>query len=208
MFLAEVLTTVTEGLKRTFSDVYPVTDFRGIYVSVEYPAEETNYPAIWVGFEPTGSLVRAGIDHTEYIEQEVDGETRFGMVTRWRFQGTVQYTIISLSSLSRARLADEIIRTVGFGEMEEGRGAFRAFIEDNPLIGLQMDHDTIEMRGVSETPGTPWGTDAIMYEVTMTSKVVGEFVSDPTGLMVPLSEVKIYATAEGQEEGSSPDVSL
>lgn len=206
MFLAEVLTAITEGLKRTFNDEYPVADFRKLHVSIEYPVAEASYPAIWVGFEPTSTLVRAGINHVEFLEREVDGETRFGQVTRWRFQGTVQYTVISLSSLARARLADEVIRTIGFGELEEGRGTFRDFIEDNPLIPLSMDYDTIEMRGVAETPGTPWGTDDILYEVTMTSRVVGEFLSDPQGILVPLTAIRVYATPEGQDEEPSPDV--
>lgn len=208
MFLAETMTAITEGLKRTFNSTYPVADFQDLFISIEYPAQQAEYPAIWVGFEPTGSLVRAGIDHKEYLEHVSGDDTTFGEVTRWRFEGTVQYTVLSLSSLARARLSDEVIRVVGFGEMEEGRGVYRQFIQDNPLIALTMDHDRIEMRGMAETPGTPWGTDDILYEVTMASQVIGEFVSNEQGIMVPLREVRVYATAEGQEESDQPDAYL
>ena len=206
MFLAETLTTVAEGLKRTFTNDYPVSDFRDLYISPEYPAAEAEYPAIWIGFEPSGAVVRAGIDHREHLEHVTDDVTTFGEITRWRFEGMVQYTILSLSSLARARLVDEVIKVVGFGPLAEGRAPFRSFLEDNPLIALQMNYDSIEFRGQAETPGTPWGTDDVLYEVTLSSRVIGEFVSSESGIMVPLREVRVYATLEGEAESDSPDL--
>ena len=200
MFLAETLTVLTEGLKRTFDADYPVEDFRDLHVSIEYPAEEQHYPGIWVNFDVAGDLSIAGINHREYLESVVDGETRFGEVTRWRFEGQSTFTLVSLTSLARARLLDEMVRIIGMGHLEPGRGAFRSWINDNPLIGLSMAWDKIALQGMAETEGTPWGTDDLLYEVTLAVDTIGEFTSDPSGLLIPLSAIRVYQAAEGQPD--------
>lgn len=200
MFLAETLTVLTEGLKRTFNVDYPVSDFRDLHVSVEYPSEEQHYPGVWVNFDVAGDLSIAGIGHREFEETEVDDETRFGEVTRWRFEGQSTFTLVSLTSLARARLLDEVVRVIGMGHLETGRGAFRTWVNDNPLIGLSMGWDHIALQGMAETEGTPWGTDDILYEVTLAVDTIGEFTSDPSGLLVPLSAIRVYQAAEGQPD--------
>lgn len=200
MFLAETLTVLTEGLKRTFDGDYPVEDFRDLHVSIEYPAEEQHYPGVWVNFDVAGDLSIAGIGHREYLEEQTDDGLRYGEVTRWRFEGQSTFTLVSLSSLARARLLDEVVRVIGMGHLTPGRGAFRSWVHDNPLIGLSMAWDKIALQGMTETEGTPWGTDDILYEVTLAVDTMGEFTSDPTGLLVPLSEIRVFQAAEGQPD--------
>jgi hypothetical protein len=203
MFLAEVLTVLNEGMKRTFDQDYPVEDFRDLHVSIEYPIAEGDYPAVWVGFETQGSLSAVGIGHvTEIVEIQTDDGPRFGEVSLWRFEGSAIFTILSTTSLNRARLMDEVVRTIAFGEREQGRGAFRSYLIDQNLVRIQMNYDTIDIRGLAETPGTPWGTDDLVYEVTLATDVIGEFASTPTGSLVALSEIRIIDYPEGTPDPS------
>lgn len=208
MFLAETLTTLVQGMKRTFTDAFPVEEFRDLHVGIEYPVEQQHYPSIWVDFEPMGPLRIAGINHTEFLSDDhgVEDEIpRFGEVTRWVFEGQATFTIVSLSALSRARLVDEVIRTLGFGRSEHGHNAFHEYVDNHELIAMTVNSDDIPLRGMAASPGTPWGSDDVVYEVTLASSLVGEFTSDPKGSIVPLSEIHLYATPEDHSESTGPD---
>ncbi len=202
MFLAEVLTVLNEGMKRTFDQDYPVEDFRDTYVSIEYPIGEGDYPAVWVGFEPQGALSADGIGNTEMVSVETEEGTRFGEVSLWRFQGSALFTVMTTTSLNRARLMDEVVKAIAFGSREEGRGTFRDYLLAQDLIRIQMNYDEIDIRGMAETPGTPWGTDDLVYEVTLATDVIGEFASTPSGSRVPLSEIRIIDYPEGTPDPS------
>ncbi len=203
MFYAEAVTALHEGMKRVFDDDYPVEDFRNLPISTDYPSKKVQYPGIWVGFSPRGSLAIAGIGHRE-VTQDEDAGT-WGQVTRWRFEGEAQFTIVTLSALARARLADEVIRVLAFGQLEVGRGAFRSFIQDNPLIAMQLDHDQITPSGDAETPGTPWGTDDIVYEITLSVAAIGEFTSTAQGQLVPLEEITLIPYRDDEEDPTTTE---
>lgn len=201
MILTETLTALSQGMKRTFNDSYPVEEFRDLPVGIEYPADPAEYPGIWVDFDFTGSLSIAGIDHREYVEQFVDGETRFGEATRWFFEGRASFTVVSLSALSRNSLFDEVVKIIGFGNMESGgRGVFRDFIHENPLVSMTLNTDEIAVSGMDASPGTPWGTNDVVYEATLSVGLRGEFLSTPAGSLVPLSEIRLYPQAPGDPE--------
>jgi hypothetical protein len=64
-----------------------------------------------------------------------------------------------------------------------------------------MDFDTLQPSGAAAAPGTPWGSDEIIYERTISQQVVGEFVVDPaTGALLPLSEITVTARTGGTED--------
>jgi hypothetical protein len=204
MFLAELLTVLEQGLKKTFTDIYPVHDFRGVHVSLDYPVEEINYPGIWVGFDFTADIGSVGINHKEFIEEIINEQVRFGEVARWRFEGEATFTLAALSSLTRARLLDEVIKTIGFGRLTIDLNPFHKWIDENPLIGVNLNHERLSIRGLTESSPTPWDTDDLIYEVTVAAPCVGEFVSTPSGVLVPLSEVRIYPYAEGTPDPTTP----
>lgn len=200
MFLTETLSVLVQAMKATFDNDFPVQEYRNLPIGIEYPEEAAHYPGIWVDFDLAGDLSIAGIGHREYIEQVIDGQDRWGEVTRWTFEGSATFTIVSLSALSRAKLLDEVIRIIGFGSLESGRGAFRSYIEQNDLIGMTMNYDTLAVRGMDASPGTPWGTDDVVYEVTVAAGVRGEFTSTPSGVLVPISAIKVYPIATGEPD--------
>lgn len=182
---------LVKALQTTFDDYYPATEWRGVHCSIEYPVEELSYPGIWVDYEDTQPLLRAGVDHREFIQKE-DGTYR--EVTRWRFQGYASYTIATLTSWQRDRLYDELVKVFAFSQHDPLRGEkFRAYIEDNAFIASNFDFDTIQPRGNAAAPGTPWGSDEIIYERTINMQVLGEFVPDEenSGELVPLSRIII-----------------
>lgn len=181
---------LVESLRNTFDADYPVEDFRNVHCSIEYPIDSQNYPGVWVDYEDTDALVIAGIDHSETSEPNIDLEVnRF---TRWKFTGYASYTVVALTSLERDRLFDEMVRVIAFGKESTETRAFRQTIEDNELIAANFDFDKIQPRGNAAAPGTPWGTDEMIYERTLNMEVIGEFISDAiTGMLVPLSAIVI-----------------
>lgn len=186
-------TGLVRGLQQTFDSNYPEEKLRGIHVSIEYPVKQQDYPSIWVNFEET-LLQNAGVNHEERDE---DGN----LVLRWRYEGNASYTIAALSSLERDRIYDELIRVMAFSRSAAHLNAFREFVEDNGFIAMNFDFDQIEPSGEAATPGTPWETDEIIYETTISMQVLGEFVTDvDTGTLVPLSKILIDGRLVGSTE--------
>ncbi len=192
MYLQNLMTVITEALQASMRH-HPVPEFRDAHVSMEYPFEQVNYPGIWIGWNTTLPLQNAGVGHIEWYK---DASGRFGEVRRWYFQGTMGFTIMAMTSLERARFHDELIRIIAFSQDNPQR-TFRDYIlgsgqidgKTNDLLAVTPNFDTIDTRNMAETPGTPWDTSEIVYEVTVSLDAVGEFVSDPTGRLVPLSKI-------------------
>jgi hypothetical protein len=199
MYLINLKTLVVVALRQTFNANYPEPDFQNTYVSIEYPIEQQAYPSIWVDYDDTTTLRRAGVDHHE--ETIIPGNGAIGdqvqRYTRWEFGGTISLTVVALTSLERDRLYDEVIRVVAFGPQDPTTSVFRTVIENNDLLAANIDFDTIEARGNAAAPGTPWGTDEIIYERGINLNVIGEFLADAvTGDLVPLSAVQVTATED------------
>lgn len=188
MYIAPLKTLLVESLAETFDNSYPVTEFRGVHVDLEYPVDKQMYPSIWVDYDDTQPLLKAGVAHQE-TAHPVTG-TEVAPFTRWRFQGYVSLTTVAMTSLERDRLFDEMIRVVAFGNEDSIVGRFKNRIANNDLIAANLDTDKIEARGSAAAPGTPWGTDELMYERTLNLGILGEFVPDPgTGVLIPLSKI-------------------
>lgn len=193
---------MVEALRATFTSTYPQPDFRSVWVSIEYPIEKASYPGLWVDYSDSDELRVAGIDHHEYVELS-DGPHR---VTRWRFGGEVTVTVVALSSLERDRLFDEVVRTFAFARENTAVSAFRDRIEQNDLMAMNINFDTLRVFGDNAAPGTPWETEEIIYEKSVSMDVIGEFVGDPsTGALVRLSQIRVTGYPRGTPEPAFPD---
>ena len=188
MYLVSLKTLLVKALQDTFNDSYPEPDFRGLHVTLEYPTKQIEYPGIWIDYEPS-EVEAVGVGHAEFAEV---GDN-FLEVRRWRFSGAVTYTLVALSSMERDRLHDEMVRVLAFGEMYQATRGFRSYMLDNPYLGLTLNWDRIRTGGLSAIPGTPWDTDDVIYELTLSMDLIGEFVS-PTESpeLVPLASVQLY----------------
>jgi hypothetical protein len=199
MYLVPLKGAIVEALRATFDIDYPEVDFRTLKCSIEYPVAQADYPGIWVNYADTSQLVTAGIGHFELLDDEDSGEEI--RVTRWRFGGEITLTVVALSSLERDRLYDEVVRTLAFAREEESVSAFRDIVEQNDFIAMNINFDQVQPSGDQAAPGTPWETDEIIYEKSLTVDVIGEFISRPdTRELVYLSKIRAIGYAAGSPE--------
>lgn len=195
MYITPVKTLGIEALQAVFDDQYPVAEFRGLHASLEYPIKTIDLPEIWVRYSDTEPLQQSGVAHIEDVDYDTD--TRVQPYTRWHFQGSWEFVVVAMSSLERDRVYDELVSVIAFSQQGGLRGRFRHYIEVNDLIDLTVRTDQIESTGESAEPGTPWGTDEVLYERTLNIDMVGDFSTDPeTGAIVPLSRIDIIATVD------------
>lgn len=198
MYLAQLVTVLTQAMKTTFNSNYPVEQFQNVHVSPEFPLLRTNYPAIWVDFEPTGNLETGGI--SQMLWTPPDDSNLVHAYQVWLFQGWATFTIMALSSLERDLLFDEVVKIIAFSQLNPQYFVFRQTIESNPWIATQTVFDQISQRGRSAVSGTPWGTDDILYEITAAVGCRGEFASDPsTGEFVLLDSVQFIGDIIAQD---------
>lgn len=196
-YLRTIKTTAVQAVQQAFRASYPEPDAGGgtkdLFVSVEYPIEEAQYPAVWVDYE--GSELRTvGI---AYTEQDAQGN----VYARWRFAGHVSFTIVALTSNERDMIYDQMVALTAYAAQSDWPSVFRQVVEGAPLVASVWSFDTVEDRPPAQAPGTPWGTMEIIYERGFALQVLGEFVSDPnTYELVPLSEIQVIMTPEGYPE--------
>lgn len=192
MFLARTITMFVEALQSVFDADYPEDNLRDVSISVDFPLKQAAYPGLLVNFSTIGDIKSVGIGHVEYTDGESTIASAVREVFRWKFAGNLEVTVMALSSLERARMMDELVKTVAFGSEYNPLGDFRHSIENNDLIGMTMGFGAFTIGGFAETPGTPWGTDDVIYEATISMAANGEFVYDPNDrVLVPLSEVRL-----------------
>ena len=193
MYLVPLKALLVHALKPVFGDFYPQSDFRSdVNVGIEYPVDKQGYPGIWIDYADTAPLRQAGVGHRETA---LDGTLT--NATRFKFEGTASFTIVALSSLERDRLFDEMIRVMAFGRQDGATSLFRDTLEDNDLLAVNAKFDEIEVGGNASAPGTPWGTDEIIYERTISLDLLGEFVADAVaGSMLPLSAIVVHEVVD------------
>ena len=175
MFLDSLKTLLVTALRDTFNSEYPVEEWQNLYVSIEYPIAKTAYPGVWVDFEATNEIQTVGVSSVFYTTK-----SPIAPYLLWQYKGYSTFTITALTSWQRDRLFDQLIRVFAFGKVYAGNSTFRSTIVDNPYIACNMNWDKIKIMGASTaTPGTPWGSEEIIYEVTLGIETWGEFASDP-----------------------------
>lgn len=195
MYVTRVKALPIEAMHETFDDQYPVEEFRGLHCSLEYPVQAVNLPEVWVRYTDSAPLRQSGIAHVEDTHPTTGGKIQ--PYTRWRFEGSWEFVVIALSSVERDRVYDELIATIAWSGYDSLRGRFRRYLNDNDLIDLTVRTDEIESTGENAEPGTPWGTDEVIYERTLNVDLIGDFVPDPeTGIIVPLSQIRVVPTAD------------
>lgn len=187
-YMRTLKTLAVQAVSQAFVLTYPETDPQGgqqpVFASLDYPVEPTAYPALWVTYAPA-QLQTAGISYTE-----TDGSGNF--YARWRFSGTVSFTCAALSNNERDLLYDQLVSVLAFASQSNVPSPFRAFVENSPLIESTWSFDSLETSGHAEAPGTPWGTDEVIYEDTLSIQVTGEFTSDPVSLaLINLRDIRV-----------------
>ncbi len=206
-FLRVIKSTTAEALRACFEVSYPEQDAEGDlkrpFVSLSYPVKKAEYPSVWTDFE-VSLLQTVGLDHTE-------SDASGAVLTRWRFQGWATFTVVSLNNNQNDMIWDELVALTAWAAQSDYPSPFRQAVESNPLVATTWAYDTIDPRGGGAAPGTPWGTDEVIYERGMALKVVGEFTTSPVTLqIVPLSQIVITGqpTIEGVPDGNPFELSI
>lgn len=170
-------------MRQSFNASFPDADFQNILISMEYPVAKIDYPSVWVDYDAVGPMTVAMIGADEYSPR-VDGD--FDTLYRWTFAGALSFTVVALTSLERDRLFDAVASVLAFSRVP-GLDTYRNILEAGPRIALRANWDSIDQRGFSASPGTPWGTDEIIYEATLALELQGDFVMNADKVVVPLS---------------------
>lgn len=206
-FLRVIKAEAQDALTSVFTYLYPEQDGNGgaqrPFVSLSYPVQRAQYPGIWADFE-VSLLQTVGLDHTE---TDASGAA----LTRWRFQGYAVFTVVAINSNECDMIWDELVQMTAFASQSDYPSTFRQTVESNPLVATTWSYDTIDPRGNAAAPGTPWGTDEVIYERGMALKVIGEFTTNPqTQVIVPLREIIVTGQPEagGGPEGDPWTLSI
>lgn len=210
MFIVQTLTAWVEAIQSYFHDpdyVEPndgLVRMKDIPVLLDYPQREIDYPGIWLDFTMQGEVQNVGIGHVE--QDEVDDEVV--EVFRWKFGGYVELTVAAMGNLERGLILDELMRAIAVARIDQNaEGVIRKTLLQSDLIGIVPIWESITMSGFGEAQGTPWGTDDVIYEATITLVCTGEVVLNPrTGALVPLSEVRMvpYGPVEDEDHQEAP----
>lgn len=195
MYVTRLKAVLVKALRQTFSDpAYPNTDFAKLWIDIEYPLKQQQYPSVWVTYDDRDSLEIVSVDHLEFL---ADTAGAIHQVTRWTFAGTVTFTAVALSSLERDNLYDELVRVYSFGRVEGGAvSTFRRVLDNNDFLVLRPNWDQARPGGDAASPGTPWGTDdEVIYEKSLSFDIEGDLLSDMTsdGVLVQLSSIRVAA---------------
>jgi len=205
MFWERAVTIWVEALSEVFDSEHPFEPMQDISILVDYPLEEQHYPSLWVQLIPQGTVRNVGIGHIEFGQNEDHEMVRY---YRWAFSGVIEITVAALSSLERARMMDELAKTIAFGVRDTSSPIrdLRQYVEHNDLVAMRVVWESFTIGGNAETPGTPWGTDDVIYESTLTLTIEGELRFDPDrGVLVPLSAISIETTTDPAEVDAPPE---
>jgi hypothetical protein len=203
-YLRTIKTTAVNAVQQAFTSRYPAPDAGGgtskqPFVSVEYPVEEAEYPAVWVDFE-TSELRTVGI---AYTQTDAQGNA----YARWRFAGHAVFTIVAMSSNERDMIYDQMVSMTAFAAQSSFPSVFRQTIEAAPLVASVWSFDSVEDRSSAAAPGTPWGTMEVVYERGFAIQVIGEFVTDPyTTALVSLSGIEVVMDVRGFPDQTIIDI--
>lgn len=163
-YLTGVKAAVVTSLRECF-----IEGFNGT-VGIEYPLQKGDYPYIMVEFEQT-KLSNIGIGHEEHSQDELD-PAKAVTTKRWTFAGSLKFSLFSLRAKERDELFDAVLSAVGVSD------EFKIKMGENEFIAMAVDTQTVEPGPQANSTGTPWGTDDLVYYMTMGFNVLGEFTSD------------------------------
>ena len=177
-----VKTAVTQALRSAMSNTSLFDPGQSIYIDLEYPSIQTQYPGIWVQFSVT-KLNRAGLGH-EVPTQDSDGNWSF--IQEWIFTGRVNLTICALKSRDRDKIADALIMQLAFSRTPEivltqpgvDTKQFRSLVsalDANPYVAMTLQTDVLIPGGQQVTQGVPWADNVLGYEDSYSFDLVGQF---------------------------------
>lgn len=187
---------VISAFKPLFGNEYPDTDLRNrIQIHLEWPNAREQLPAIYVTYTE-GDIQNMGLGHIEFDTDESGAPI---MVKHYRFDGQLNFNVLSLSALERDRIAAGLINLLAFGETIPAFDDFKEELADGDYVSMVINAEQIQTQGTNTTP-VPWGNeDEMIYSQTYSVPLHGEFYSDTSGSgLIRISDVEVYPYRPGE----------
>ena len=187
MFVTGVKTAIVEALVDGFNAIntnynpnltgqfnYPndtSIDLTPNSVTIEYPLEEIQWPAIFVQFRASKSQW-TGLNPDSYTL--ISGTTNYKTDRQIYFEGVLDFQILAMHSEERDRLWDSLYNLILMGYGSPASNSFYASINSNDLIALTLLSSTVQNLGDTVSPGTPYSPEELTYEATIRVQCIGE----------------------------------
>ena len=177
-------------------------------VTIEYPMEEIQWPAIFVQFRPSITKwsglypdIYTAISGATISGSQAQAASRTGY-----YEANIDLQILALRSEERDRLQDAIYNLVLMNPGNPGSQAFYSSLRQNNLIGITLLPGTVNTLGDTVAPGTPFSPEELSYESTLRIQCVGDFYESKFAYNLPsITAVTISGTMVFQPFSSYPN---
>jgi hypothetical protein len=195
MFVTAVKTAIVEALNAGFSTLASSPsdtslDLTPNSITIEYPLEMVEWPAIFVQFRPS-KIQWSGLNPDVYSTASggitISGVNYPGLYAdrSGYFEGSIDLQIMAMHSEERDRLYDSITNLILMDKMSPASTAFVQSIYNNNLIGMTLLLDTFTPLGDSVSAGTPWSPEELTYEASIRISCIGDFYATKYDTLYP-----------------------
>ena len=140
-------------------------------ITIEYPLEEVQWPAIFVQFRPTKSQW-TGLNPDTYTA--ISGTTLHNTNREIYYEGVIDLQILAMHSEERDRLWDSLYNLILMDPNSPASAAFYDSLNSNDLIAITLLQSTVTSLGDTVSPGTPYSPEELTYEATLRINCIGE----------------------------------
>ena len=175
MFITGVKVALVEALNAAFDALgaranNTTKDLSPKSITIEYPMQEVEWPAIFVQFRPT-KVQWSGLQPDVWtVVSGVGTVSRAGY-----FEGNIDLQIIALHSEERDRLWDSLYNLVLMNPGSPASRAFYSSLDSNDLIGITLLPSIVANLGDTVAMGTPFSPEELTYEASVRINCVGDF---------------------------------
>lgn len=155
-----------------------------VYVDLEYPLEEENYPGVWIQFN-LDSFVPSGLGHEYMTQTLINDVLTWTPIQSFTFTGKVVLSLVAMKNLDRDRMSDALLTMIGFSrtpevwvtqpgqDTQQYRGLMGVFAE-SPYVSVTPNFASINFGGQGVDVGAPWQDDILVYTDTFSIELLGQ----------------------------------
>lgn len=182
MFTTAVKIAIVEALNDAFDALgaratSTTKDLTPKSVTIEYPMQEVQWPAIFIQFRPT-RVQWSGLYPDEWIVHSgttISGSQAQTVNRTGYYEGNIDLQILAMHSEERDRLWDSLYNLVLMNPNSPGSQAFYNSLNANDLVGITTLPSTVTSLGDVVSPGTPFSPEELTYEASIRIQCVGDF---------------------------------
>jgi hypothetical protein len=203
MFITAAKVTLVEAIDAAFSALgqsskNSTIDLVPRSVTIEYPIEEIEWPAIYVQFRPRLTQY-TGLYPDEFspVTDQNNNVIAWDEIRQCYFEGSFDLQILAMTSEERDKIWETVTNLILMGGISPGSIAFFDSIANNDLIAMTISDGQVLQVGDTVSPGTPWSPEELTYEASIRVNCIGEFYQNKYNLqLLPLSDVTVTAEIE------------